>query len=392
MSKPLKKERDGIANSLKLIFGLFIVFFVIYFLSAFTEIPVLSDMRTIWIETAMTTGEHQWLAKIYPQSVINKVMEKQINTVDEVAGISEISVNRTKNTLAETFAFPSIVNEYDKFISQFIGKVAEGKESAERLKKYWTEQDPLNQLQAKETGVDDTGREVLYNDIEQGIMISKVKTSMYVGRVVQICDPSRVFIATTDKKEEAGTLICDYLEKYDAILGVNASGFKDYNGQGLGGEIIGQTRSQGEDWGTYINQITIGFDDQNRLIAGQIDDWDEYNLRDAIQFNPVLIKDGTILTEGSSGWGLQPRTIIGQRYDGAVLFMVVDGRKIGYSIGATMGDCAEVLLEYGVVTAAACDGGSSSVIAYDGEIINPPSTPMITGRYLPNAFLVKTLK
>lgn len=102
-----------------------------------------------------------------------------------------------------------------------------------------------------------------------------------------------------------------------------------------------------------------------------------------------ISKDGQILTEGSAGWGLQPRTIIGQRSDGAVLFMIVDGRKPGYSNGATMSDCASVLLEYGEVTAAACDGGSSSVLAYYGEIINDPSTLMETGRYLPNAFLVK---
>ena len=66
------------------------------------------------------------------------------------------------------------------------------------------------------------------------------------------------------------------------------------------------------------------------------------------------------------------------------------GRKAGYSLGITMGDAAELLLKYGVVTAAACDGGSSSVLAYDGAIINKPSTPMVTGRYLPNAFLVKS--
>ena len=57
-------------------------------------------------------------------------------------------------------------------------------------------------------------------------------------------------------------------------------------------------------------------------------------------------------------------------------------------IGATMEDCADILLEYGAVTAAACDGGSSSTIGYDGELINKPSTDMPTGRYLPNAWVV----
>ena len=60
------------------------------------------------------------------------------------------------------------------------------------------------------------------------------------------------------------------------------------------------------------------------------------------------------------------------------------------SMGATMEDCADILLEYGAVTAGACDGGSSAVIAYDGEVINKPSARnMPTGRYLPNAWVVK---
>ena len=59
-----------------------------YLLATFTECPVLSDARTLWIETAMTTGDHQWLAKIFPQSVIDKVMSKQVNEVEGVAGIS----------------------------------------------------------------------------------------------------------------------------------------------------------------------------------------------------------------------------------------------------------------------------------------------------------------
>ena len=72
------------------------------------------------------------------------------------------------------------------------------------------------------------------------------------------------------------------------------------------------------------------------------------------------------------------------------MLLVVDGRQFGYSLGATMEDCADILLQYGAVTAGACDGGSSSVIAYNGEIINEPSTDMPTGRYLPNAWLVRS--
>jgi hypothetical protein len=74
-----------------------------------------------------------------------------------------------------------------------------------------------------------------------------------------------------------------------------------------------------------------------------------------------------------------------------MVFAVVDGRQPGYSVGITLGDLTDILMSYGVVNAAACDGGSSSILYYDGKIINTPSTPMkTTGRYLPNAVVVKT--
>ena len=133
----------------------------------------------------------------------------------------------------------------------------------------------------------------------------------------------------------------------------------------------------------------LGFDEKDRLVVGGMDNWEDYNIRDGIQFHPTLIVDGEKVVKDSAGWGLQPRTVVGQCKNGVVLFLVADGRQPGYSLGATMEDCADVLLQYGAVSAAACDGGSSSVMAYNGEIINKPSTDMPTGRYLPNAWIVE---
>ena len=177
-------------------------------------------------------------------------------------------------------------------------------EEEARIRAYWEEGDPLRQQEAAKNGVDQTGRKVLYNDIDQGVMISLVSTPMYTGRIVQVCDPSRVIIASTDNKGVQGKLICDYLSDYNAILGVNASGFADYNGNGMGGEIIGRTRSQGVDWGNQMYEsITVGFTQDDKLIAGIIDNWDYYGLRDAIQFGPVLIKDGKDIDRGDSRMG-----------------------------------------------------------------------------------------
>lgn len=320
------------------------VFISMYALVIFGNVPFITKWRNIWIETAMTTDQHKWLATtFFPEALINDVMNAQVDITD----IGKTDIKKEEN---------------DDILGQ------------------------KNLVVGKK---DSHGNEVLINDIEQGIVVLKVKTSNFVGRLVLIDDPSRVYITATDYKNSRGEFICDYLEKEDAVIGMNASGFHDPGGTSVGGVVTAQCIAQGEYWGTYSSKyITVGFDEDDRLVVGEFSNWDDYKLRDAFQYHPALIINGDKVIEGSSGWGLQPRSVIGQAENGVVMFLVVDGRQVGYSLGATMGDCADILEEYGAVNAGACDGGSSSVLAYEGEILNEPSTNMPTGRYLPNAWVV----
>jgi exopolysaccharide biosynthesis protein len=317
-----------------------------YAVVIFGNIPFVTKWRNIWIETAMTTDQHKWLATcFFPKYLIDEVMNAQVDITD----IGKTDINKEEEE-------PDILGQKDLVVGE----------------------------------PDSHGNEVLINDIEQGIVVLKVKTSNYVGRLVLIDDPSRVYITATDYKNSRGEFICDYLEKEDAVIGMNASGFHDPGGTSVGGVVTAQCIAQGEYWGTYSSKyITVGFDKDDRLVVGEFSDWEEHNMRDAFQYHPALIINGDKVIEGSSGWGLQPRSVIGQAENGVVMFFVVDGRQVGYSLGATMGDCADVLEEYGAVNAGACDGGSSSVIGYNGEVINKPcARDMPTGRYLPNAWLV----
>ena len=329
-----------------LIFSIVLVLGVISYVTVvFGNIPFIVKWRNIWIETAMTTDQHKWLATwFFPDSLIDKVMEAQVDIKD--ISVTDIYGNQSSDVLGQENL---VVGEKDKF-----------------------------------------GNTVYANDLEENIVILEIKKSNFTGKLVLVDDPSRVFLGATDYKGSRGEFICDYLEKENAVVGVNASGFVDKGGVSLGGEITGQCVSKGEYWGTYSSLYTlVGFDENDRLVVGGIEDWKEYNIRDGFQYRPTLILDGKKVVEDSAGWGLQPRTVIGQCQIGAVLMLVVDGRQGGYSIGATMEDCADILLQYGAVTAGACDGGSSSVIGYNGEVINKPSARnMPTGRYLPNAWLV----
>ncbi len=346
-SNKQKKDKTGVI--IKVLTSLVImvtVFISMYALVIFGNVPFITKWRNIWIETAMTTDQHKWLAtSFFPKYLVDEVMNAQVDIKD-------------------------------------IGHTEIKKEEEEEV-------DILGQKDLVVGEKDKHGNEVLINDIEQGIVVLKVVTSNYVGRLVLVDDPSRVYITTTDYKNSRGEFICDYLEKEDAVIGTNASGFHDPGGTSVGGVVTAQCVAQGEYWGNYSSKyITVGFDENDRLIVGEFSDWEERGLRDAFQYHPALIINGDKVIEGSSGWGLQPRTVIGQAENGVVMLFVVDGRQVGYSLGATMGDCADVLEMYGAVNAGACDGGSSSVIAYEGEILNEPSTNMPTGRYLPNAWVV----
>ncbi len=329
-----------------LIFSIVLVLGVVSYVTVvFGNIPFIVKWRNIWIETAMTTDQHKWLATwFFPDSLIDQVMSGQVDIKD--ISVTDIYGNQSSDVLGQENL---VVGEKDKF-----------------------------------------GNTVFANDLEENIVILEIKKSNFTGKLVLVDEPSRVFLGATDYKGSRGEFICDYLEKENAVVGVNASGFVDKGGVSLGGEITGQCVSKGEYWGTYSSLYTlVGFDKNDRLVVGGIEDWKEYNIRDGFQYRPTLILEGKKVVEDSAGWGLQPRTVIGQCKNGVVLMLVIDGRQVGYSIGATMEDCADILLQYGAVTAGACDGGSSSVIGYNGEVINKPSARnMPTGRYLPNAWLV----
>ncbi len=352
------KRRNKKRKRFKILLAIFILLAGMYSSLVFLDIPVISELRDIYIETAMTTATHQWLATLFfPDSLINRVMSKKVNNSNLVS-----------------------VTNIDKDVKN---SENQGRNNGQAV-------DILNQRNLKVGDKDYAGNNVVINDIEQGILISKVSGTKFKGRIALIDDPKRVFVGTTDRKGISGRAILDFISMYDAVIGINASGFNDVGGVGNGGSIIGITYSNGEKWGEYTNGYgTIAFDKNNRLIVGGIQNWDKYNIRDGAQFSPVLISDNKKIINGSAGWGLQPRTIIGQRKDGVVIFLVIDGRQPTYSLGATMEDCAEVMQSYGAITAAACDGGSSSIMAYDGKILTKCSSPSKVGRLLPNAFLVR---
>ena len=137
----------------------------------------------------------------------------------------------------------------------------------------------------------------------------------------------------------------------------------------------------------------VGFNEDNVLILARTDKYsaiNKYHLRDAIEFGPFLIVNGKpSFVKGDGGWGIAPRTAIGQREDGIVLFLVIDGRGYGGSLGCGMVELTEIMMNYGAVNAANMDGGSSSALIIRDEIINHPTAGGDNGlRNIPTAWIV----
>jgi hypothetical protein len=102
---------------------------------------------------------------------------------------------------------------------------------------------------------------------------------------------------------------------------------------------------------------------------------------DAIGGGPLLVRNGKSVFRAFEEFApsiLAPRsarTAVGQRRDGSIVFVVVDGGQVGYSVGLTNYELAQQLVRLGCVTASALEPGPSSTMAFDGQLLNRPSDP-----------------
>ena len=230
---------------------------------------------------------------------------------------------------------------------------------------------------------------------ENGIQIYEVHGATYNGWIMVVADPSRVSVGVCRENfsSKEGLVLHEIAARYDALAAINGGGFVDDGGLGNGGRPLGLVISQGKvlskaSKGGDHNTV-MGFNQDNVLIIGKMTSEEalKKGIRDALAFGPALVVNGEAAPVKGSSSGLNPRTAIGQRADGSVLLLVIDGRQAS-SLGATYADMINVLLEYGAVNAANLDGGSSSMMYYNGEYLN--KGVMLTGsRKLPTAFIVR---
>ena len=293
-----------------------------------------AGFREWLITTAMTTMTHQYFATwFYDDDTIQDALNKnKVQETDEITDTDVIVINKTEEPKKE------YKNEYERAI---------------------LEKDPEN----------------------EDYKIIEIEGKGYSGYLAVIYDPSRIKTVYTKKLGTSGQYLTQMAKDNDALLAINGGGFDDPNFNSNGANPLGITISDGK---VVTNKKyngsggLIGFTEDNKLVIGKmtVKQAQEMKVRDAVTFGPFLIVNGkSSEVLGNGGWGTAPRTAIGQRKDGIVLFLVIDGRTVTKP-GADMNDLIEIMENYGAYNAANLDGGTSSVLVENKgdkwEIVNDP--------------------
>lgn len=300
-----------------------------------------NGFRDWYITTAMTTMNHQYLATwFYSDDTINDVLDR--NKMVEIDAITDPSlITTTASTSTTTYA-----NKYEEAVLEKDQEHPEYK-------------------------------------------IIPIKGKTYTGYLAVIYDPSSVQTLVTNNIKKEGQYLTDMANEAGATIAINGGVFtgiatssEDLNRQelaygGSGGSPMGITIQKGEVISntsyTGVGGV-IGFTEDNALVLGKMSlkQAQKLKVRDAVTCGPFLIINGkTSKVVGNGGWGTAPRTAIGQRKDGIVLMLAIDGRRATMP-GATMEDLLEIMKNYGAYNASALDGGTSTAMVENGNLVNDP--------------------
>lgn len=344
------KEKKGLFSKLKTI-PIIIYIFLLLDLGAVSCLVLaygpFSGFRDWLITTSMKTMNHKYLARmLYSDDMINDVLSNNyLQEIDEEVNLDDIVIGK------EDKNYSSIYDE---------------------------------QILKREEGA-------LYK-------IISLKEFNLNGYLIAVYDPSKVKLGLSTQLGIVGERIRTISRNNNAVVAINAGGFEDPNEQGNGGRPLGTVIKDGKivwrgrptGWGGGI----IGFNNENKLILTResADSAVANGIRDAVDFGPFLIVNGkAAYTKGNGGSGEHPRTVIAQRQDGIVLFLIIDGNgnKVGYRGGANYNQMIEILQKYKAYNAANLDGGASTNLVVENKLYNKPCAYNETGeRWQPNAWIV----
>lgn len=316
----------------------------IIILACFIFVYAINSVKVFWITTSMETASHRYLAYIfYSENTVKKVLDNNyLIEFQNGSNASKVEVKKAKKQDVYESIYEQQILEHDE------------------------------------------------NDLYKLIQFKYGDFDCYL---VAIYDPTRVQ-AVANTPIGKGKILSDISKENDAIVAINGGGYSWATNMPTGliihnGEVV-YAQNYGE-------HLIAGFNSDGVLVIGNYSAHTaiENNIREALTFGPALIIDGTPATiKGTGGSGLNPRTVIAQRQDGIVLFLVVNGYGQNLSWkgrgGVYYNDLITILKRYKAYNAMNMDGGSSTTLVINHQLINSPCEPQKEGQdFIKTAWILK---
>lgn len=304
----------------------------------------LDSARVFWITTSMETMNHKYLAHIfYSQKTIETIMKQNYLIA------SKDTTDTTKITIGQIENKTDYENIYEK--------------------------------------------QILEREKDQLYKLIEFKYKEFNCYLVAIYDPTRVEAATSQNIAQ-GQILTTIAKNNDAIVAINGGGYNWSNWYPSGLIVKNGKTIYAESSGKYVS---AAINKDGVLMAGAFSasDVKNKNIKHALSFGPALITNGKPVTIiGTGGSGLNPRTVIAQRKDGIILFLVVNGYGQNLSWkgrgGVYLNDLLIILQRYGAYNAVNMDGGSSTTMVINGKLINSPCDPQQEGQdFIRSAWILK---
>ena len=354
-----------------------------YCIAVFTDwVPPLSDLRDQFIETALGTMNHKWLATaLIPGDVVLSVKEEMDAARDSQTGQNSGTWETTD--LPQNRDFSQLFPELDEASFRAWAPVSEAE-----LGEFYVNYSGLD-----EAGLDlytRQGDQVLAIDAKNGLLVIRIREEMFRGVLILGKDPSRLSCAAAESWGKIGQTAGQIAAANNALVALTASGFQADGPEGAyqtgaamcGGTVYGSHLKSG------YKRLELRSDDRLYVVDAPMEFHPDCT--DATEWTPALIIDGEIVVTKEDHYNARnPRCCLGQAKDGTVLMLCIEGRYFD-SLGATAPECAEVLARYGAYQAMNLDGGTSAILWYDGAPITRCSDPALPeGRLLPNCWIYK---
>lgn len=399
----------------------------LYFFCVYTNNAFVKKWRTIYINTAMDTMTHQWLATYFiPKDVIDEVRYEyglvKAATVGKESTWSKPDTTTAADGSANnniTHIDPNVTHETGEKTDELTPEELEKQAEEAFYELFWeldrssmeaylaqypdTLANGWDHIYINEAGFDDQGtsiqttfgEQVLAIDAKNAVLLVRISGKGYRGVLAVGKDPSRLSIEMASTLGVTGQLSGEIAAAHNGVLAMNANGFLDPGGAGNGGLLAGYSMSNGTAYGEHFSAYAykrIELHEDNLFYIKDALSPVSEDCTDAAEFTPALIVDGKKIMDDY--WtGEQPRACIGQSEKYEILMLVIEGRyPLEGILGTSVNNCSEILLQHKCMQAINLDGGSSAMLWFDGEYVTQSSSSPLRytgGRPLPNAWVYK---